>query len=80
MTFVSICSLVLTGHTSNENVIKESAKSQYKDTQSALIKYMDNYCSQNKFTGTVIVAKDVDALSSVGGSLLQIIEGNDNIF
>ena len=66
MTFVCICSLVLTGCTSNGNVIKESTKSQDKAVQSTLIKYMDNYCSQHKFTGTILVAKDDDVLLDRG--------------
>lgn len=66
MTFVCICSLALTGCTSNENVIKESTKPRYKDTQAALIKYMDNYSSENQFSGTVLVAKGDDVLLDRG--------------
>lgn len=66
MTFVSICSLALTGCASNENVIKESAKSQDKAVQSKLIKCMNDFVSENKFSGTVLVAKGDDILLDRG--------------
>ena len=63
ITLVFTFTVLLSGCASNEiTIVQESTKANYKETQSKLIKYMDDYSKKDGFSGTILVAKDDDIL------------------
>ena len=63
ITLIFTLTILLVGCVNNETLSgQECTEANYKEIQSKLIKYADNYSKKEGFSGTILVAKDDDIL------------------